>query len=97
MADIRIFTKKDNVFATIMLKGKILKAIVGNNFTDLSDVINYVCKDFNENVGLVQLNVRNQSQGWSMNMLLNIAQTRIKHFVQEVEPRRDGLQYCFAF
>lgn len=97
MADLRMFTKKDNVFATLMSKGKILKAIMGSDFSNISDVVKHVCKDINETVGLVQLSVRNQSQGWSVNMLLNIRGNLQREFSGSQETCRDGLQYRLMF
>lgn len=48
--------------------------------------------------GLVQLGVRNQSQGWNLNMLLCVGGDELPaRLNNEIEPPRDGLQYRLAF
>lgn len=90
--------KEDNVFATLVAKGKTLKTIVGNNFSNLSELIRLGCKSCGDYRGLAQLNVRNQSQGWSMNMLLMI-DSKVAGSCNraDAEPPLDGLQYCFPW
>lgn len=95
MATTRTITKEDNVFATLISRGKTIKSIVSRNFSGINDIINIMCNNCGDYRGLAHLNVRNQSQGWSMNMLLRINNCSKKH--QEKEPARDGLQYCFSF
>lgn len=85
------------MFATLVARGKTLKSIVGNNFSCLNEIIKLMCHNCGDFRGLAQLNVRNQSQGWSMNMLLKIGNTSHSHRTNEQEPPRDGLQYRFAF
>lgn len=93
MADVRTMTKEDNVFATLISRGKTLKSIVGHNFSCLNEVIKMMCHNCGDFRGLAQLNVRNQSQGWSINMLLRIDNSTQRN----PEPPRDGLQYRLAF
>lgn len=100
MTILRTMNRDDNVFATLSSYGKTVKSIVGRNFTSINDVIKMMttgCKDFR---GLAQLSIRNQTQGWSMNMLLRIDNRASKTANQpatEQEPPHDGLQYRFAF
>lgn len=97
MANVKTLTKDDNVFATLVAKGKVLKTLVGRNFSSLNQVMKMVCAGCGEYRGLAQLSVRNQSQGWNMNMLLRIDGVIPARECAEPEPLRDGLQYRFAF
>ena len=93
MTNIKQIQKEDNIFATIASKGKTIKSIVGKNFNNINEVIKLLtssCYDFR---GLVQLTIRNQSQGWNINMLLRINNT----FACAKEQPHDGLQYRFTF
>ena len=99
MNDLRTISREDNIFATIVAKGKTIKSIFAHNFASINEIINALtseCSDFN---GLAQLNVRNQSQGWSLNMLLRIKGTPKRSFSQALHaiPPHDGLQFRLAF
>ena len=93
----KTFTKEDNIFATLMGKGKIIKTIVGKNFSDISEIVKMITSNCGDYRGLAELSVRNQSQGWSFNMLLSMNNVLPTSERIEAEPPRDGLQYCFAF
>lgn len=95
MTTSRTLTKEDNVFATLFSQGKTIKSIVSRNFTKINDIINIMCNSCGDYRGLAHLNIRNQTQGWSMNMLLRI--NNCEKNLKEKEPARDGLQYCFSF
>lgn len=98
MANIKTLTKGDNIFATLVAKGKILKTLVGRNFTNLNQVVKMACGNCEGYRGLAQLSVRNQSQGWNVNMLLRIDRGESAVTTNsEKEPLLDGLQYRFAF
>lgn len=96
MTDTRTLKREDNVFATLIHHGKTLKSIVGHNFTEINDIIKIICYNCNNFRGLAQLNIRNQSQGWSMNMLLRINNQTTTKTLSEPKPLLDGLQYRLA-
>lgn len=96
MANTKIFKREDNVFATLIHHGKTLKSIVGRNFTELNDIIKLMCCSCNDFRGLAQLKIRNQSQGWCMNMLLRINNQTKDESLSEPKPLLDGLQYRLA-
>ncbi|MBQ7941824.1 MAG: hypothetical protein IJ328_05390 [Muribaculaceae bacterium] len=97
MADTRTINREDNIFATLASKGKPIKALMGQNFSGISEVIKTICSYTDDFRGLAQLNIRNQSQGWSINMLLRIDTKPQPQLQTEPEPPHDGLQYRFAF
>lgn len=86
MTTTRTIAKEDNVFATLISRGKTLKSIVSRNFSGINDIINTMCNNCGDYRGLAHLNVRNQSQGWSINMLLRINNSTKKY--QEKEPNK---------
>ena len=92
----KTFTKGDNVFATLVGKGKIIKTIVGKNFTNISQIVKMITSNCGDYQGLAELNVRNQSQGWSLNMLLSMSNILPARDNIENTPARDGLQYRLA-
>ncbi len=97
MNDTRTIKQEDNIFATLIHQGKTVKSIVGKNFNEINDIIKLICCSCNNFRGLAQLNIRNQSQGWKMNMLLRINNITQKKSHPEPEPLLDGLQYRLSF
>lgn len=95
----KTISKEDNVFATIIAKGKTIKSIVDRNFTNINEVINAITSECQDYCGLAQLNVRNQSQGWALNLLLRINNKQQRQFTSQKlhSQPHDGLQYRLAF
>ncbi|MDY2827747.1 MAG: hypothetical protein SOU27_00560 [Sodaliphilus sp.] len=60
----------DHVFATLKQNGKVLANLSSSNFVSLSDVIETVKKLVGKLSGMCELNIRNKTQGWSIDMLL---------------------------
>lgn len=92
-------SKDDNIFASIVAQGKTIKSIYAHNFTSINEIINMMTTDCDSHCGLVQLNIRNQSQGWAFNMLFRISDTlsrTLRRRSQSQQPH-DGLQYRLAF
>lgn len=96
MNETKTLKREDNVFASLIHHGKTLKSIVGRNFTEINDIIKIICCNCNDYRGLAQLKIRNQSQGWSMNMLLRINTKMATNTNCEPKPLLDGLQYRLA-
>ena len=96
MSEIRALKREDNVFATLFHHGKPLRSIVGHNFTEINDIIKLICCNCTDYRGLAQLSIRNQSQGWSMSMLLRINNKTSIKYNHEPKALLDGLQYRLA-
>ena len=60
----------DHVFATLKQNGKVLANLSSSNFASLSDVIEAVKKLVGKLSGMCELNIRNKTQGWSIDMML---------------------------
>lgn len=98
MTELKTMNRDDNVFATLVAKGKTLKSFCGKNFNNLGELVRMMCVNCDGYRGLAQLNIRNQSQGWSLNLLLMIDNRNSKvGMTQTIEPPRDGLQYRFPW
>ncbi|MBO4721690.1 MAG: hypothetical protein J5629_02025 [Muribaculaceae bacterium] len=61
----------DQIFATLMVGGKVLASVCRNNFANINDVVRFICTNAGRFMGLAQLNIRNKTQGWSMNLALS--------------------------
>lgn len=98
MTNLRTISKSDNIFITLIAAGRTIKTIVSRNFSNLNEVIKMASMGCGNHRGLVQLGVRNQSQGWNLNMLLRVGGDELPaRLNNEIEPPRDGLQYRLAF
>lgn len=60
----------DQVFATLMLGGKTLVSVCKSNFNSIDDIVRFITSSAGKFMGLAQLNIRNKTQGWAMNMSL---------------------------
>ncbi len=65
----------DQIFATLMVGGKVLASVCRNNFANINDVVRFICASAGRFMGLAQLNIRNKTQGWSMNLALSSRQS----------------------
>ena len=60
----------DQVFATLIVGGKVIASVCRNNFANINDIVKFIGSNAGRFMGLAQLNIRNKTQGWSMNMAL---------------------------
>ncbi|MBQ9584815.1 MAG: hypothetical protein IJR20_02325 [Muribaculaceae bacterium] len=60
----------DQIFATLEVGGKIMASVNKNNFSTINDVVRFICSIAGKFMGLARLNIRNMTQGWTMNMAL---------------------------
>lgn len=60
----------DQIFATLIVGGKVLTSVCRNNFANINDVVRFICASAGRFMGLAQLNIRNKTQGWAMNIAL---------------------------
>ena len=60
----------DQIFATLEVGGKIMASVNKNNFSTINDVVRFICSIAGKFMGLARLNIRNMTQGWTMNMVL---------------------------
>ncbi|MBP5688334.1 MAG: hypothetical protein IK100_08110 [Muribaculaceae bacterium] len=63
-------SQNDQIFATLIVRGKVLASVCRNNFANINDVVRFICASAGRFMGLGQLNIRNKTQGWSMNLAL---------------------------
>lgn len=60
----------DQIFATLEVGGKVMASVCKNNFASINDVVRFVCSLAGRFMGLARLNIRNKTQGWTVNMAL---------------------------
>lgn len=60
----------DLIFATLIVGGKVIASVCRNNFASINDIVKFIATSAGRFMGLAQLNIRNKTQGWSMNMAL---------------------------
>ena len=63
-------SRNDQIFATLEVGGKIMASICKSNFSTINDVVRFICSIAGRFMGLARLNIRNKTQGWTMNMAL---------------------------
>lgn len=88
---------EDQVFASIIVQGKTLHTLTASNFSNTNEIIKLASKNFKNYRGLAHLYIRNQTQGWSMTILLSINSTNTTPETQNYSPRLDGKQYTLPF
>ncbi len=60
----------DMIYATLEVGGRTLASVSKSNFTTTDDIVRFICAIAGRFMGLARLNIRNKTQGWSMNMAL---------------------------
>lgn len=64
----------DQIFATLEVGGRTMASVCKNNFSTVDDIVRVICAMAGRFMGLARLNIRNKTQGWSMNMALASSQ-----------------------
>ena len=62
--------RSDQIFATLIIGGKVVSSVCKSNFSTIEEVVRYAYSIAGRFMGLARLIVRNKTQGWSMNMAL---------------------------
>lgn len=65
----------DQIFATLEVGGEVMASVCKNNFASINDVVRFVCSIAGRFMGLARLNIRNKTQGWTVNMALASCQS----------------------
>ena len=60
----------DQIFATLVVGGKVMASVSKTNFSSVEDVVRFICAMAGKFMGLAKLNIRNKTQGWSLDMAL---------------------------
>ncbi len=84
----------DQIFATLEVGGKVMASVNKTNFSSIEDVVRFISAMAGKFMGLARLNIRNKTQGWTMNMALanRQAQPRLAHgFAQSTQYRQASL------
>lgn len=64
----------DQIFATLEVGGKTVASISKSNFSSINDIVRFIYAMAGRFMGLARLNIRNKTQGWSMNLALASSQ-----------------------
>jgi hypothetical protein len=65
-------SKSDTIMASVTLRGKTLATINSNGFSSFSDVVSQLRAKAGSVAGIISINLRNFSQGWSEKRTLYI-------------------------
>ena len=60
----------DQIFATLQVGGKTMASVCKTNFASIDDIIRFIYSIAGKFMGLARLNIRNKTQGWTINMAL---------------------------
>ena len=60
----------DQIFATLEVGGKVMATVCKNNFASIDEVVRFIYAMAGKFMGLARLNIRNKTQGWTMNLAL---------------------------
>lgn len=66
----------DQIFATLILGGKIIASVCKSNFASIDEVVRFITGTAGRFMGLAQLSIRNKTQGWSTSMSLATRQAQ---------------------
>lgn len=64
----------DEILASLEVGGKTVASISKSNFSSINDIVRFICAMAGRFMGLARLNIRNKTQGWSMNLALASSQ-----------------------
>lgn len=90
-------SREDNIFASIVINGKTIHTIASKNFSSINEVMNIATSQCDSVRGLAHLYIRNQSQGWSMDMLIRINNPSTKTTETHYMSKLEGRQYTLPF
>ena len=71
----------DVIYATLTRCGNVIASVKLCGVTSFENILHQIRKIVSESVGLVTLQIRNYSQGWSQNKTLVIATKEPKQFI----------------
>ena len=60
----------DQIIATLQVGGKTMASVCKTNFASIDDIVRFICAMTGRFMGLARLNIRNKTQGWSVNLAL---------------------------
>ncbi len=60
----------DLIFATLEVGGKTVASVSKTNFGSIDDIVRFIGSMAGRFMGLARLNIRNKTQGWTMNLAL---------------------------
>lgn len=60
----------DQIFATLEVGGKTVASVSKSNFATVNDIVRFICAMAGRFMGLARLNIRNKTQGWTINLAL---------------------------
>lgn len=60
----------DQIIATLQVGGKTMASVCKTNFASIDDIVHFICAMTGRFMGLARLNIRNKTQGWSVNLAL---------------------------
>ena len=60
----------DQIFATLEVGGKTVASVSKSNFATINDIVRFICNMAGRFMGLARLNIRNKTQGWTINLAL---------------------------
>ena len=60
----------DQIFATLEVGGKTMASVSKTNFASIDDIVRFICAMAGRFMGLARLNIRNKTQGWTVNLAL---------------------------
>ncbi len=60
----------DLIFATLEVGGKTMASVSKTNFSSIDDIVRFIYAIAGRFMGLARLNIRNKTQGWTMNLAL---------------------------
>ena len=93
----KTISREDNIFATIVINGKTIHTIASKNFSSINEVMNMATSQCERVRGLAHLYIRNQSQGWSMDMLIRINTPATSATETHYMSKLEGRQYTLPF
>ncbi len=86
MNNTKTLSINDQIFATLIVGGKVVLNLCRSNFASINDVVRFICSNAGRFMGLAQLNIRNKTQGWSVNMAIASQPTTSRPALRTAQP-----------
>jgi len=62
-----------------MVGGKTMASVSKSNFSTIDDIVRSICSMAGKFMGLAKLNIRNKTQGWTLDLALATQHSRTQH------------------
>lgn len=94
---IKSLDRADNIFASLSIHGQTLVSFYRNQFSSVAEIVAAIKAAANGLQGLAQVSIRNQSQGWKIDLCILFKHHPKEKAMHSAIPPHEGRQYLIPW